>query len=155
MDRDRERHDHAPSPEAGDAAARRPAEVNGGWGDEAGADAMVDADADSKPALPTWTAVYGAYFGPGTPGHCGNAGCHQPIRSGFECGATKEVCYQGMVAKGLINPANPSASLLVNPTLSPLRWFSPTGIMPEDNLVANPQAAVAIPAWLAAGGRND
>jgi hypothetical protein len=116
----------------------------------------VDAAADA-PALatlpPTWTSVYGALLGPGTPGHCGNAGCHATRRGGFTCGATKDTCYQGLVDGSQINLKDPSLSPIIDTTASPLTWFG--GTMPQDNLGPNADAATLVKAWVAAGAKND
>ncbi len=115
-----------------------------------------DAQADGAPPPPpamTWTKLYTSYFGPGTPGHCGNSGCHSTTRAGFKCGATKTTCFSGLVAAGLVSTTNPSSSTLGNPQQSPLAWFG--GPMPKDNAVANPAAAQAVTAWLTAGAHND
>lgn len=114
-----------------------------------------DAHADGPPPPPamTWTKLYTGYFGPGTPGHCGNSGCHGATRAGFSCGATKTSCFSGLVAAGLVSPASPSSSRLGDPLQSPLAWFG--GPMPKDNAVANPAAAQAVTAWLTAGAHND
>jgi hypothetical protein len=118
-------------------------------------DAALDAADVTSTIPPTWTALYTNFFGPGTPGHCGNSGCHsgpQP-QAGFSCGATKATCYAGMVSFGLVNPSAPASSRLGDPGSSPLAWFN--GIMPFDNPSPNPAGAAAITAWLAAGAPNN
>ncbi len=117
-------------------------------GDGGGVDA-----ADAAPLSATWTAVYGAYFGAGTPGHCGNAGCHAQTRGGFLCGATKDTCYQGLVTTSLISSKDPPTSPLVDPAASPLTWFG--GLMPTDRQGPNEAAAAAVKAWVTAGAKND
>jgi hypothetical protein len=105
-------------------------------------------------ASDTWSFVYANYIGPGTPGHCGNAGCHQHIQSGFMCGTSKDTCYNGLLAKGLIGTkSNPQ--LLVDPAGSPVIWFSSSGVMPQDNAVPNAAATRDVGAWVAAGAKND
>ncbi|GAC1352467.1 MAG: hypothetical protein NVSMB1_15620 [Polyangiales bacterium] len=104
----------------------------------------------SHPA--TWTATYTQFFGPGTPGHCGNSGCHAQLHAAFKCGS-KDECFNSMVAKGLIDRVHPSASRLGNHANSPLAWFG--GAMPLDNPTPNPDAARAVTAWLASGANND
>ncbi len=118
-------------------------------------DASPDAhDAhDAGSVAPTWSAVYGAFFGPSTPGHCGNSGCHQVTRANFKCGTSKTACYNGLVSAGLVNPSSPRSSVLGDPTRSPLSWFG--GGMPADQAVSNPRAAAAVTAWLAAGAQNN
>jgi hypothetical protein len=134
---------------------------SGGGGDATGGSSGTSGVVtDPAPTTPssakTWTAIYAAYFGPGTPGHCGNSGCHATVRVGFACGATKDSCYAGLVAKGLIDPANPSGSLLVDSSRSPVAWFDTTnGIMPKDAPEPNAQAAADIRAWVGAGAKND
>ena len=108
---------------------------------------------DASPPTPTWTALYGHWFGPGTPGHCGNSGCHSTIRSGFECGSTRSSCFSGLVAAGLVSTSHPASSVLGDPNQSPLAWFG--GRMPKDHAVANPAGALAVTAWLNAGAPNN
>ncbi len=108
-------------------------------------------DAASLPA--SWSAVYGAYFGPGTPGHCGNAGCHATTRGGFLCGPNKDTCYQGLVNASLVSLKTPASSAIVDTSSSPLTWFG--GLMPQDNQGPNADAATALKAWVAAGAQND
>ncbi len=123
---------------------------------QADAGASRDADAslsDGAAAAPTWTTLYTSYFGPNTPGHCGNSGCHEEARSGFKCGTTKAECYAGLVARGLINANAPATSELGDPQTSPLVWFG--GSMPADDATLNPAAAAAVTAWLAAGAKNN
>jgi hypothetical protein len=111
----------------------------------------VDAPSDKT----TWSYIYGTYFGSGTPGHCGNAGCHQTIRRGFACGTDKSSCYNGLVAVGLIGTRAPTQPL-VDPTASPVAWFNQkTGSMPADNPVANTLAEREVRAWVAAGANDD
>lgn len=105
-------------------------------------------------AAPTWTELYNSYFGPGTPGHCsGTGGCHTNSRGGFKCGTNKNDCYSGLVAAGLVDPSNPTQSPLANENESPLVWLG--GGMPLDNPEANPAAAAAVKAWVAAGAKNN
>jgi hypothetical protein len=126
-----------------------------------GADAQPDPDAgahddasDGTGAADTWTYVYTTYFGRGTPGHCGNAGCHQKIQSGFMCGTTKDTCYNGLVAKRLIGTKE-ATQPLVDPKLTPLAWFDTNGAMPQDDAVPNAAAVKDVQAWVAAGAKND
>lgn len=105
-------------------------------------------------APPTWTQIYTQLLGPGTPGHCsGTGGCHTTTRGGFKCGTTKAECYQGLVASGQITPGNPAQSPLGIPGQSALVWLG--GGMPLDDATANPAAASAVQAWVAAGAPND
>jgi hypothetical protein len=113
--------------------------------------------ADAGLALPEdptdWSYVYARYFGEGTPGHCGNAGCHDEKRKGFSCGATKDSCYEGLVGAGLVDTKNPLASVLGDPKRSPLAWFG-EGLEPFDDPSPNAEAAQAITRWLEAGAKN-
>lgn len=109
----------------------------------------------SQASKGTWTYVYSTYFGPKTPGHCGNSGCHATTRSSFRCGATQDDCYKGFLSSGLVDPAKGEDSKLANPSTSPVIWFSTKGRMPRDNRKANDTAAADIREWLAAGAPND
>lgn len=113
-------------------------------------------DVDLGPAL-TYTELFAQYFAPGTPGHCATAGCHaDPGHNVWLCGTSKESCYAGMVNVGLINPAKPQASMIIDPTLSPLTWIDPAGgNMPLDAPGANAAGRDAIRAWVAAGAQNN
>jgi hypothetical protein len=118
-------------------------------------DAATDASSEAgSAAAPTWSQIYALYIGPGTPGHCsGTGGCHTTLRGGFTCGATKSACFQGLVAAGLVTPANGSASPLGVVGQSPLVWLG--GGMPLDSAAQNPAAAAAVQAWAAAGALNN
>jgi hypothetical protein len=120
---------------------------------DAGADDAAEVVDTAAPLPATWTAVYGAYFASGTPGHCGNAGCHATTRGGFRCGATKDTCYQGLVNASLISVVDPATSLISDAQSSPLAWFG--GNMPQDNPGPNADAAAALKAWVVAGAKND
>jgi hypothetical protein len=102
---------------------------------------------DANVPAPTWTYLYSYYFGPATPGHCGN--CHHSTYPGFRCGASKYDCYQGMIDAGLIDTSNPTKSPIGDPSLSPLSWLG--GSEPRDTPSANPTAAGLVRAWVAAG----
>jgi hypothetical protein len=116
-------------------------------------DSGTGAPPSSGPA-PTWTEIYTQYFGPGTPGHCsGTGGCHTNVRGGFKCGTNKADCYQGLLAAGLITPANPTRSPIAADDESPLVWLG--GGMPIDDPAPNPAAAAAVKAWVAAGAQNN
>ena len=107
-----------------------------------------------------WSYIYATYFGPGTPGHCGDARCHAHPRGGFEC-ATKDGCYLSLTgtnpnfATPLVDTKNWANSALVDPAQSPLIWFNASGTMPFDNAVPNSAATAEIGAWISAGARND
>lgn len=100
-----------------------------------------------------WAYLYDHYFGPETPGHCGNADCHLEQAGTFLCGEDKDTCYTGLIAAGLVNVDNPIASRLGNPQTSPLSWFG-LGPMPYDNPTPNEEAARAVTRWLESGARN-
>lgn len=106
---------------------------------------------------PTYSFLYDHYFAAGTPGHCAKSGCHlgTPTVHVWVCGATKEQCYAGMVKVRLIDPAHPSASLIIDPQNSPLSWFNPNGAMPQDGPGPFPEGRDAIAAWVAAGALDD
>ena len=110
----------------------------------------------------TWASLYASYFGPQTPGHCGNVGCHDTLaenHGGWACGASAHECYQGMLARTvngtarpLIDVHDPPASLLIDQVKSPLVWFSSIGNMPNDARHPNACAARDIPRWLTPDG---
>lgn len=124
--------------------------------DSAGADARPPVDA--PPALP-YTELYARYFADGTIGHCAKSGCHSdPDHNIWLCGPTKDSCYNGMVAQGLIDPINPQRSLIGDVKNSPINWVNPSGPMPFDQptpTVPFPEGRAAILAWVAAGAKND
>jgi hypothetical protein len=109
---------------------------------------------DAAGVAPTFTQLYNTYLGPGTPGHCNNAGCHASTpRGGFLCGTTKSSCYAGLVSAGLVTPGPNAASSPLGSDQSPLAWFG--GGMPLDDPSPNDTAAAAVTAWLAAGALNN
>ncbi len=127
---------------------------DGGGDASDGAAAPDGAPEAGNVAAPTWSQIYALYIGPGTPGHCsGTGGCHTTLRGGFTCGATKSACFQGLVAAGLVTPANGSASPLGIVGQSPLVWLG--GGMPLDSAAQNPAAAAAVQAWVAAGALDN
>src|SRR4029079_9396095 len=77
--------------------------------------AAAKASSDAGVASMTFTKLYASTIGPNTPGHCGNSGCHVKKRGGLKCGATKDDCFQGLVAAGLVDTAQPAQSSLTNP----------------------------------------
>jgi hypothetical protein len=106
------------------------------------------------PEDPTdFSFVYARYLAEGTPGHCGNEGCHRETLKGFACGATKDACYEGLLRAGLVDLKNPMASAIGDPSRSPLAWFG-EGLEPQDDPRPNPDAAHAITRWLEAGAKN-
>jgi hypothetical protein len=140
--------------DAGKAADGGPAS-DGGKGHDAGpTDGGETTDgggtSDAGPAL-TWTTIYDEAFAPGTPGHCGNSGCHETTLSGFACGTTAASCLAGMISKGLLSTTNPTGSTLGSTTASPLRWVRTGGPMPADNTAAEPALGADIEAWVKAG----
>jgi len=109
----------------------------------------------------TWTFVYATYFDKGTPGHCGDEGCHATSRAGYVC-SSQAACYASLTSNNafvggfLVDPKNPSASILVDPANSPLIWFNEThGTMPKSALAPNPDAKRDVAAWISAGAPND
>jgi hypothetical protein len=143
----------------GDAGAADSGAKDGGTHD-AGSDGGAGKDGGPSPAG-TFTDVYENWIGPGTAGSCSASFCHNlgtskgAEASGFVCGSTQAGCYAGLVKKGLIDPSDPSSSLLGIPGSSPLGWFGNGGPMPEGDSAPNAAGAAAISAWIAAGARND
>jgi hypothetical protein len=121
-----------------------------------GADAAPDTIARCVPSspttAPTYTELYAKYFAVGKPGHCATDGCHNG--SNFNiwfCGNSKESCYLGMTSLEsgpLVNPSNPTGSLIIDVHNSPLSWFNPNGPMPQDMPGPFPEGAMAIRAWI-------
>lgn len=111
---------------------------------------------DAGPA-PTYTELFAKFFAPGTRGHCATTGCHaDPDHNVWLCGTTKETCYAGMVAVGLIDPAHPQQSMIAVPSRSPLVWInSAGGNMPLDAQNPDPAGRDAITAWVRAGAPNN
>jgi outer membrane protein assembly factor BamB len=105
----------------------------------------------------TWHYVYSTYFAgttlAATPGHC--AECHAPPGSASSIvplRADETSFYADLISAGLVDPTNPSASMLGNPNGSPLSWFaSGGGSMPLDEAGPNPAAIAAVQGWLNAG----
>ena len=95
------------------------------------------------PLPTTWSAIYAAYFGPDTIGHCGN--CHTgegriiPLH-------TADVAYDSLVQVGQISG---TTSAIAQPGLSRLTWFG--GSMPPSGPTSAPEAEQAIRDWVAAG----
>ena len=108
-------------------------------------------------AAPTYTELFTRYFAPGTRGHCATDGCHAgPNFNIWLCGTDKNTCYSGMATMaGIINTANPRASLIADPASSPLSWINPNGPMPQDAPGPFPEGRDAILAWVAAGAQNN
>ena len=115
-------------------------------------DDVVDdaADGGTKTKL-TWIKIYDEAFAPGTPGHCGNSGCHGTLQAGFLCGKTASSCLAGMKKKGLLSTKAPKTSILGSTASSPLRWVHTGGPMPLDNKTAEPKLGADIEAWVKAG----
>jgi hypothetical protein len=129
----------------------------------AGCGSSGNTSADAGPCVssstgtaPTYTQLYTKYFAPGTRGHCANDGCHNGTFNIWLCGNDKDTCYRGMVTMaGLINPSNPTASLIADPASSPLSWINPNGPMPFDTPGPFPEGRDAIKAWVAACAQNN
>ena len=113
-------------------------------------DEAVDDAADGGTKL-TWIKIYDEAFAPGTPGHCGNSGCHEVTQAGFLCGKTASSCLAGMKKKGLLSTKAPKTSILGSTKSSPLRWVHTGGAMPRDNKTAEPKLGADIEAWVKAG----
>jgi hypothetical protein len=111
---------------------------------------------DGGPA-PTWTELYQLYFGPNTPGNCGNPNnnCHANANNHFACGATQDSCYQGLVAGNLVLPSAPMTSPIADPTVTPLSWYGSGGNMPDEKSTPDQAAADAVSAWVYAGAQNN
>ena len=123
--------------------------------DAAAPDAAVKCVPPNNTA-PTYTELYTKYFALGTPGHCATPGCHDdPDHTVWLCGKTKDSCYAGMVNIGLINPSNPTTSLIGNSTSSDLSWVNPNGPMPFDGPGPFPEGRDAVLAWVAACAQNN
>jgi hypothetical protein len=120
------------------------------------ASAGDDAGDDSAPPVDklSWTYIYGTYFGPGTLGHCGNAGCHATVLHGFVC-ASQKGCYSSLVNSGWISQSAPTTSAIGDPTASILAWYGNGGTMPQDAIRKNATAGSEVTAWVAAGAKND
>ena len=143
------------SPDPGSSGVAEPAAATG---DDAGATTIApppDAGAfEAAAANVTWKGtIYPSYFAPLSAGNCAQVGCHQTTRDGFRCGTSADACYQGLVTAGLVDPANPKASVLADPSTSPLAWFG--GTMPGGRPATNPKAVAEITAWVAAGAKNE
>jgi len=126
----------------------------------AGPDATEARCVPSSPTTaPTYSDLYTKYFAVNKPGHCATENCHNG--AGFNiwfCGNDKTTCYQGMTSAAsgpLVNPSNPSASLIIDTHNSPLSWFNPQGPMPFDTPGAFPEGADAIRAWIADCAQNN
>ena len=109
---------------------------------DAGAAAPVDAGAPPGVLMPdvsTWAGLYGAYFGPGSVGHCTN--CHSELGSA-------DAAYDFLREKGQIDGTN---SKLVKEG-SQLTWFG--GNMPPAGPTSYPEAERDLRAWVASGARR-
>jgi hypothetical protein len=139
-----------------DSGAADSGAADSGVRDAGRVDSGVDSGAaDAGPAAPTWTSIYGKYFGAGTPGSCGSAGCHAATQGGFRCGSSKATCFTGLVNAGIIDPANPAGSDLISAAASPLRWISANGRMPPAAGAIPAAARAEIRAWVLAGAKNN
>lgn len=118
-------------------------------------DAVAPCVPPASGSAPTYTELYTKYFAPKTPGHCATAECHLDGVQGWTCGLTKDQCYAGMVAIGLIDTKVPTRSVIGDPRSSPLSWVNPSGPMPQDTPGSFPEGAAAIRAWVAACAQNN
>ncbi|HEX8790356.1 MAG TPA: hypothetical protein VF765_05345 [Polyangiaceae bacterium] len=109
-------------------------------------EAMPAASLTPQPSAPppTWTALFAAYFGAGSPGSCGRAGrCHaDEMRDASSA-------YDWLARRGYIDGTR---SALVDPSNSCLRWFG--GNMPPQPQPAD-DATRDLQAWVAAGAPDD
>lgn len=103
----------------------------------------------------TYSRLFARYFAQGTPGHCAAPACHLDATNGWTCGTTKDICYEGMVGVGMINPADPLRSTIADPLNSSITWVNRNAAMPSDDLSPLPEARDAILEWVAAGAQND
>ena len=152
----------APDSAAPDAAAPNTPAPDAATADAARPDATQPCIPPSPGTAPTYTELYTSYFAPSTAGHCATDGCHAGDNYDvWLCGATPDSCYRGMLAEGLIDPANPAASRIADPRLSPLVWINPFGPMPRDGTRAFPPGGSAtiarnqIIAWASACAQNN
>jgi hypothetical protein len=105
---------------------------------------------------PTYTELFTQYFAPTTAGHCATAGCHaDPNHDTWLCGDSAATCYSGMVQIRLIDPKDPTTSMIGDPSRSSLSWVNPTGDMPFDGTGAFPAGRDAIVAWVAACAQDN
>jgi len=102
--------------------------------------ASTTATEPPAPAPPRWEVIYSRYFGPGTPGGCGQSRkCH------VEAMADAASAYTWLRERGYIAGTR---SPLVSPINSCLRWFG--GNMPPRG-TTNDEAIRDLEAWVAAG----
>jgi hypothetical protein len=121
-----------------------------------------DKDGGSSEA-PTWSYIYATYFSASSAGGCADTLCHG--RSGGRGNlqfTNKDNAYTQFTTKipenfsrPLIDLDDPSNSLLISETESPVSWFNPDGTMPEDNTGSNETAKAEITAWVLAGANKD
>jgi hypothetical protein len=104
---------------------------------------------------PTYASLYRDFFAVDKPGHCASSACHGSPGNVWLCGADAHTCYQGMVTVGLVAPAHPQQSPIIDPMLSPLSWFNALGDMPFDSPGPFPVGRDAIAEWIAAGAHDD
>lgn len=120
------------------------------------ADAAVATPCVPIAGAPTYTQLYNSYFARNTEGHCAKEACHgEPNFNIWMCGATKDSCYNGMVAAGIISKTDPKASKIADATSSPLRWFRSNAAMPADRVREFPEGRDAIKAWVASCALNN
>lgn len=129
-------------PIAGSGGASAQAGAGGNAG-QAGA-----AAADGGGDIPsTWSAIYAAYMGPGTIGHCG--ACHSDAGRIIPLDSAA-VAYQSLQSLGQING---TSSPIGRYGMSRLTWMG--GDMPPNGPTSAPQAVIAISEWVAAGALDN
>jgi hypothetical protein len=119
-----------------------------------GGDPLTPAQSNVARA-PTYSWLYQSLFAVGKPGHCASATCHGEPGNVWLCGGDAHTCYAGMVSIGLVDPAQPRRSAIIDSTQSPLSWFNPVGDMPFDSPGPYPDGRDAIAAWVAAGALDN
>jgi hypothetical protein len=139
-------HDAGSNPPPGHDAGGNPPPPT-----DAGGNPPPPVDANMPPPQgPTWTQIYAADFGPGSPGRCGDSGCHASTRSNFRCDSQSD-CYSHFQSTGALG----SGGWLTDPNNSYIWWFSNGGNMPTDNNQPSAQGLMDIQTWVANGAPNN
>jgi hypothetical protein len=105
-----------------------------------GAGASSSSSSSGGGAAVTWTTIYGAYLGRGTPGNCSN--CHNGTSS-------PTAMYSWLQGQGQLGGSSP---VLTNASKSCLSWYG--GNMPPLG-PQNAQAVAQMNAWAAAGALDN